>query len=185
MNSDLMPSNNLASSLIVKQAVRDDLKKRHITHQNIADQLEVKRQTVSNILSSDDFFSVRNAILFSSLLGYNREYLASGKGSLYKQNLEDELQNKVEKSESLRILYQDATFVLGEVCCIVSYNIGNDTLYKEIVNKAKNLYQSIRGFGFVSDPSNEYVKEFKSRFYKKYNELEAILIKNFDAEKEV
>lgn len=178
-----MPSKSLAGSFIVKQAVRDDLKKRHITHQNIADQLEVQRQTISTILSSNDYFSIRNAILFSSLLGYNREYLTSGKGSLYEQKPEDELRKRAEESENLRILYQDATFVLGEVCCIVSYN-SNDTPYKEIVNKAKNLYQSIRAFDFVSDPSHEYVEEFKSRFYRHYNELEAILIKKFGVEKE-
>lgn len=175
MNKDFTPEP--VSSSVVKQAVREDLKKRHITHQNIADQLEVKRQTVSNILSSDDYFSIRNAILFSSLLGYNREYLTSGKGSLYEKKPEDELQKKAEKSESLRILYQDATFVLGEVCCIVAYSNDNATKNK-VAQKARNLYLCIRDLDAISE-SPELMEERKSKFYERYNELKSIIIHKY------
>ena len=66
----------------VKQGVAYDLKMRHLTRQEAGEMIGFGRQTMSNILSNGQYFTEKQAILFSLAFGYNKRYLMTGEGSL-------------------------------------------------------------------------------------------------------
>ena len=66
----------------VKEMVTEDLKKRDITYIQIADIIGITRQTVSNILNENAYFSPRQATLFALAFGYDRRFLTDGEGQM-------------------------------------------------------------------------------------------------------
>ena len=71
----------------VKKMVSDDLKKRNLTQKELASIIGITRQTLVNILSSyDKYFTEKQATLFSIALGYDRDFLTTGEGSLIANN---------------------------------------------------------------------------------------------------
>lgn len=66
----------------VKNDVKRDFKIRHLTQAAASEMIGFGRQTMSNILSNDEYFTEKQAILFSLAFGYNKEYLMTGKGAL-------------------------------------------------------------------------------------------------------
>ena len=66
----------------VKNDVKRDFKIRHLTQAAAGEMIGFGRQTMSNILSNDEYFTEKQAILFSLAFGYNKEYLMTGKGAL-------------------------------------------------------------------------------------------------------
>lgn len=67
---------------IVKQQIASDLHERKLTQKDIAEMMGITRQTVASVLSSNQYFSSKHATLFSLALGYDKDYLMSGEGSL-------------------------------------------------------------------------------------------------------
>ena len=66
----------------VKAVISKDLKKRGLSQKEIGERIGFGRQTVSNILSGDKYFTSKQAILFNLAFGYNKEFLMTGIGDL-------------------------------------------------------------------------------------------------------
>lgn len=75
----------ISSPIFVKKAVSKDIKMRHLTQKAAGEMIGYERQTMSNILSNAEYFSEKQAILFSLAFGYNKEYLMTGKGNLFSE----------------------------------------------------------------------------------------------------
>lgn len=176
--------NRISTPKQVKEAVARDLKSRHLTQVAVSEKLGILRQTVATILSSEEYFSLKNATLFSLGLGYNRDFLLSGRGELYEQGSVSD----VAEHEYLKTAFDiqsDAIFALGEVCNLV-LRLGDDQC-KDIIKKASKLYYSVILMNLYRQaPSNKDVFEASTKvFYDKYNELEEILIRDYNIDKEV
>lgn len=70
----------------VKKAVVEDLKAQHLSHYAIGEIIGFSRNTIANMLSNGQYFSLKQAVLFSLAFGYNRDFLMTGKGELLDKN---------------------------------------------------------------------------------------------------
>ena len=176
--------NLIATPKQVKDAVTQDLKSRHLTQQAVGQKLGILRQTVAAVLSSEEYFSLKNATLFSLGLGYNRDYLLSGHGELYLPGTESDSAETDYLKRAFDI-QNDAIFALGEVCNQAS-RLGQESC-KDIIKKASKLYYSVLLMNLYRQaPSNMDVFEASVKvFYDRYNELEEILIRDYNVDKEV
>lgn len=78
--------------------ISSDFKMRSLTHADAAKMLGYKnKQTVSNILSSKKYMSKKMAKKFSDAFGYDEDYLTSGKGDLYVEDYDPELEDLIAK----------------------------------------------------------------------------------------
>lgn len=169
---------NKTSSEQVKRMVADDLKKRHLTHQAVADKLGVIRQTITNILASKDYFNERNAALFELGLGYNREFLTSGNGQLHSDHNPENLERIITDYLSTIEMLKKANIIIREVC-ILTKRLGNEKCV-ELLKKAIGLSNclSYMWFNYSGEVGLNFNME-KESFYRLYNELHDILVNEY------
>ena len=60
---------DIAEAKMVKRTVSSDLKERHFTQEMAGQRMGLTRQTVSSILSSEGYFTEKQAVLFSLAFG--------------------------------------------------------------------------------------------------------------------
>ena len=66
------------------------------------------RQTMSNILSNGEYFTQKQAILFSLAFGYNKEYLMTGKGPLLSTSSPERIREAFEYRDRLLNIFRQA-----------------------------------------------------------------------------
>lgn len=109
----------------VKKMVSADLKKRSLTQKELASKIGITRQTLANTLSSyDKYFTEKQAILFSIALGYDRDFLTHGNGSLLRENSEYAMKRRIKyQDERLKIFtYAEEAYYFVINHCLMNPN---------------------------------------------------------------
>ena len=136
---------DIADAKMVKRDVSNDLKQRLLTHEQAAQKMGLKRQTVSYILSSEGYFTEKQAVLFSLAFGYDKNYLTTGHGKLLSGESQLVNMEAFKYCERLYSLYYSANEVYGIVTRLsLKYGVEKcKYLLKEsrrIYNFLSNLY---------------------------------------------
>lgn len=91
--------NTNATPKEVRKEIADNLKRRGIKYEEAAKLLGYSKQTLANLISSaDKYLSPKQAAKFSTALGYNDQYLTSGKGGLIDEAEEYRRNNELQYS---------------------------------------------------------------------------------------
>ena len=116
----------------------------------------ITRQTVASVLASDSYFTEKHAVLFSLALGYDKEFLMTGKGAL--------ISGESDRGKELRIQVQIIDIdILSKIAkifntlCGIILREGAESC-SELLKKAMsmyNLYKTIQ----ESFPKNTNRKE--------------------------
>ena len=86
----------------VKKAISKDLKTRKLTHEAAARKLDMGKQSFSNLLYKDQYFSRTMAVRFHNSFGYALPFLISGEGFLIKGvTPEEEYARRIEELNSV------------------------------------------------------------------------------------
>ena len=132
----------------VKDAVIKDLKQRHLTQQTVATMMGMTRQTIATILSSDEeFFSERHANLFSSVLGYNKEFLSKGSGPFLREDSPQLLEQRLENLDRMMTLYMKATAIAELITSYLCSHPDNSEKNRKllyVLNRLVSFSSSIR-----------------------------------------
>jgi transcriptional regulator with XRE-family HTH domain len=122
--------------------VAADLKKRQLTQIDIAEKIGVTRQTVAGILASNEYFSDKQAVLFSLAYGYNRSFLTSGEGTLIAQESEYGKDKLIESQTKLIDILHRAWEISSAVIDAVVQD-GSDGC-SDLIKKERTLSSYVR-----------------------------------------
>jgi transcriptional regulator with XRE-family HTH domain len=136
----------------VKRAVAKDLKERHITQQTVGLMMGMARQTIAGILSSDSYFTEKQASLFSMALGYNKEFLRTGNGPLLGEDSLQLINKKVDAQDRILAVYLR---ILSFIQFISTYVC----MKPEEIEKNKKLLVTLRDLATFSGSLSIFVKE--------------------------
>ena len=164
----------------VKNAVYQDLQSKRLTQQAIGDKLGILRQTVAAILSSkDEYFSYKNATLFSLAFGYDRDYLLNGSGTLFPISPSGVISDNLDHLIKAYTIQRDAISALGEVNVLVNH-IGNEKC-RDILDKAYILYNCVNTMEYARKATNSLQAYVDSEgvFYYYFNDLEKELTNKY------
>ena len=126
----------------VKNGVAHDLKMRHLTQQQAGEMIGIGRQTMSNILSNGEYFTKKQAILFSLAFGYNKKYLMTGEGHLLSGSNPALIQEAFEYRDRLLTIFRRTNEVSSVVLAIVTTH-GVDKC-KTLINKMNMLTDFVK-----------------------------------------
>lgn len=120
MNDVDVKNPNVLEAKAVKSIVADDLKARNLNYTDVAKKIGLSRQTVAAILSSDDYFTEKQATLFNLAWGYNKRFLMNGIAPLLSNSASEQANLSLELTRRVLKLYRDANFVQGVVIKAIS-----------------------------------------------------------------
>lgn len=136
----------------VKKSVARDLKERHITQQTAGQMMGMTRQTIAGILSSDSYFTERQASVFSMALGYNKEFLRTGNGPLLGEDSLQMLNKKIDAQDRILAIYARVLTFTEYISSFVRNN-------PEEIEKNKNLIAALNDLVTFSGSFFSYRKE--------------------------
>lgn len=170
----------------VKSAVALNLKQRHLTQKDAGQMIGFSRQAVANILSNHDYFTEKQAILFSLAFGYDRNYLRSGEGSLFSSDSPAYIRESLEYKDRLLNIHRYANDASKIVLNLVLIK-GIDEC-KALITKTRKMHNFISTISY--DPiistlkanSQSYLEAAERIFYPLYSDIIDICEKEFGVE---
>ena len=101
---------NPMTPIQVASAVKADLKNRRVTQKQLASDVGISQQWLAKLLCGDNYISETWALRLEDILGYNPEFLMTGKGSLIEYSTDFEsLCNLVRRMRILQELERRAS----------------------------------------------------------------------------
>ena len=144
---------DIAESKMVKRTVSSDLKERHFTQEMAGQRIGLTRQTVSNILSSEGYFTEKQAVLFSLAFGYDKNYLTTGHGKLLSGESQLVNTEAFKYCERLYSLYYSANEVYGIVTRL-SLKYGVEKC-EELLKESRKLYKLLSSMFGLKPTDND------------------------------
>lgn len=123
---------------IVKRQITIDLHQRKLSQKEIAEKMGITRQTVASVLASDSYFTEKHAVLFSLALGYDKEFLMTGKGALISGESDRGKERRLQVQNIEIDILSKLAKVFNTVCRIVLRE-GVESC-TELLKKAMSLY---------------------------------------------
>ena len=128
----------------VKKMVYLDMKSRKLTQQDVAEKIGSTRQTISTVLSSDEYFNDKQATLFSLAFGYDKNFLRTGEGTLISYESEYGMKIKLEYQEKLLDMYKQTTTIANRENDLV-LRLGLEKC-RPLLTKTRQLYNFLTTF---------------------------------------
>lgn len=154
----------------VKKMVSCDLKERNLSQTAIAEMMGLSRGTIASIFSSKEYFSEKHATLFSLALGYNKEFLMHGNGSLLRENSEYAMKRRIKyQDERLKIFTyaEDAYYFVINHCLM---NPNGDC--RPLLDKALNMHNYLNTVDpIVNNNSKPYDPELMEAAFKVFEPI--------------
>lgn len=124
MNDVDVKNPNVLEAKAVKSIVVDNLKARNLNYTDVAKKIGLSRQTVAAILSSDDYFTEKQAALFNLAWGYSKQFLMNGVMPLFSSSSSGPDNLSFELTRRVLQLFRDANHVQGVVLHVLSRSAG-------------------------------------------------------------
>lgn len=138
---------DIAEAKMVKRTVSSDLKERHLTQEMAGQRMGLTRQTVSSILSSEGYFTEKQAVLFSLAFGYDKNYLTTGHGKLLSGESQLVNMEAFKYCERLYSLYYSANEVYGIVTRLsLKYGVEKCKYLLKESRRIYNFLSTLYGF---------------------------------------
>ena len=143
----------ISNPVFVKKAVAKDLKMRHLTQKAAGEMIGYGRQTMSNILSKAEYFSEKQAKLFSLAFGYNKEYLMTGKGNLLSSSSPEIIRNELIYKNQLLKMYREVQEASAIVIALIAKHGIEEC--KPMIHKLRQVNNFVKALDtFLPDNAN-------------------------------